>query len=357
MNSIEKTIVSPVQALVKKKNLLIAGPCSAESEQQVLRTAKALAREGRTDIFRAGIWKPRTSPGGFEGAGVKGLPWLVKAKEETGLPFAVEIATAQHAEQALAFGADLLWVGARTTVNPFSVQEIAQALRGTDCPVLVKNPVNPELRLWAGAVERIQRCGTENILLVHRGFSAYGNSSFRNAPNWPVAIEMKRIFPGLPMICDPSHICGKKETLRRVAQQSIDLDFDGLMIEAHIDPLHALTDREQQLCPDELTRLLDSLVFKTREGKLPANQRELQELRTEIDTLDEDLLNLLSRRMQVSLRIGNLKKANRITVLQSARWNEVLERSVAQGKKLGLSEDFVRNWMQSVHEESIRLQS
>ena len=343
--------------LIKKQNLIISGPCSAENEEQVLRTALELKATGRVDILRAGVWKPRTNPGGFEGAGGKALSWLLQAKKITGLPTAVEVATSKHVEDALSFDTDILWIGARTTVNPFSIQNIADALKGTNTTVLIKNPINPDIKLWIGAIERLQNVGIENIGLIHRGFSSYGNSEYRNAPLWQIPIEMKRLFPDMPMICDPSHICGKKETLLEISKKSMDLAYNGLIIESHCDPSIALTDKEQQVTPHQLVELLDAMVLKTISTGKKDFVDELNHLRTQIDCYDDELLALISNRMKVARKIGEIKIENDITVLQSNRWNEILERMVQKSKKLDLGETFVKSYMEAVHIESIRVQN
>ncbi len=352
---IEKVV--PVQELIHKKGLLIAGPCSAETEQQLLHTANALASGNKVDILRAGIWKPRTSPGGFEGIGVKGLSWLLKAKLQTGLPTAVEVATPKHVEDALSFDVDVLWIGARTVVNPFSVQQIADALKGTDVPVLVKNPVNPDIKLWSGAIERLLQADIKNLGLIHRGFTSYGNTAYRNVPLWQLPIEMKRLYPTLPLICDPSHICGNRSGLLDIAQKSIDLDFDGLMIESHIDPDNAWTDKAQQLAPNDLIQLLDRLKKRSSSSEKKEYQVQLENLREQIDQLDEELLSLIATRMNVAQRIGKVKKENDVTVLQSSRYSEIIDRTLKKGQSLGLSEEFILNYMEDIHIESIRLQN
>ncbi len=342
--------------LIKKQNLVISGPCSAENEEQVIRTALELKATGKVDILRAGVWKPRTNPGGFEGAGSKALSWLLQAKKVTGLPTAVEVATSKHVEDALSFDTDVLWIGARTTVNPFSIQNIADALKGTNTTVLIKNPINPDIKLWIGAIERLQKVGIENIGLIHRGFSSYGNSEYRNAPLWQIPIEMKRLFPDLPMICDPSHICGKKETLLEVSQKSIDLAYSGLIIESHCDPTIALTDKEQQVTPQQLVELLDSMVLKTISTGKKDFVDELNHLRTQIDCFDDELLALISNRMKVARKIGEIKLQNDVTVLQSSRWNEILDRTIKKAEALDLGKSFIQSYMEAVHIESIRIQ-
>jgi chorismate mutase len=280
-----------------KKPLIISGPCSAETEEQVIATAQRLAATGKVDMLRAGIWKPRTRPGSFEGIGAKGLPWLQKAKELTGLPTTVEVATAKQVESALHFGVDMLWIGARTTVNPFSVQDVADALKGVDIPVLIKNPINPDLELWIGAVERIQKAGITQVGLIHRGFSSYGNTEFRNAPMWHLAIELKRRHPELPMICDPSHICGRRDILQAVAQEAIDLDYDGLMLETHIDPDNAWSDAKQQITPEKFGEMLDSMVFRNERTDKNEFNTALEKFRNQINGIDDEIIQLLSNRM------------------------------------------------------------
>lgn len=346
-----------VSALFKKTPLIISGPCSAETEEQVMITARGLANTGKVDIMRAGIWKPRTRPGSFEGIGTKGLPWLQQAKKETGIPVAVEVATAKQVEDALHFDVDVLWVGARTTVNPFSVQEIADALRGVKVPVLIKNPLNPDLELWVGGMERIAKAGIEDLGLIHRGFSSYGNTDFRNAPMWHLAIEMKRRFPNVPMINDPSHICGRRDILQSVAQQAIDLDFDGLIIESHMDPDNAWSDAKQQITPEVLKQMLESIRWRKENVQNEDFLSALEKLRQQINQLDDELLQVLSTRMKVAQKIGEYKKNNDITILQTNRWNEILDRAIAKGNNLGLSDEFVTKYMDAVHMESINQQN
>jgi chorismate mutase len=338
-----------------KRPLIISGPCSAETEAQVLQTAKDLAATNKIDVLRAGIWKPRTKPGLFEGIGEVGLQWLTTAKKETGLPTTVEVATAQHVEQALKYGVDILWIGARTTVNPFSVQEVANALKGVDIPVLVKNPINPDLELWSGALERLQKVGMQNIGMIHRGFSSYGNTEYRNAPMWHLPIEMKRRYPEMLLICDPSHICGNRHMLQKVAQKSIDLDFGGLIIESHIDPDNAWSDAKQQITPQVLTIMLDDLMWRVKHES--DNATELTLLRERIDQVDGELLSLLNRRMKIADEVGIYKKQNNLTILQTARWNEILERALTKGNALTLSKEFLVKYFDAVHMESINHQN
>ncbi len=346
-----------IKELIKKQNLVIAGPCSVETNGQLLRTAFELKETGKVDILRAGIWKPRTNPGHFEGIGTKGLAWLLDVKKQTGLPTAVEVATTKHVEDALSFETDVLWIGARTSVNPFSVQEIAEALKGTDTTVLIKNPVNADLKLWIGAIERLQKVGINSIGLIHRGFTSYGSSEYRNEPIWQIPIEMKRLFPDIPLICDPSHICGKRDTLLSVAQKSIDLAYNGLMIESHYDPSIALTDKEQQVSTIELVNLLNSIKWKNSSSNEDNFKLNLEKLRLEIDTIDQKILSLLSDRMKIAKNIGEIKKQNNVTVLQSNRWNDILESTINKAKNLNLNDEFVKSYMEAIHIESIRIQN
>jgi len=346
-----------VQQKWAKRPLIISGPCSAETEEQMIATATRLPNTGKIDMLRAGIWKPRTRPGMFEGIAAKGLPWLQQAKKLTGLPTAVEVATAKQVEDALTFDVDVLWIGARTTVNPFSVQEVADALRGVDVPVLVKNPINPDLELWTGAVERVAKAGIKQIGLIHRGFSSYGNTEYRNAPMWHLAIEMKRRNPGMMIINDPSHICGRRDILLEVAQKAIDLDYDGLMIESHIDPDNAWSDAKQQVTPEKLAEMLDTIVWRKEDVNSEAYHAALEKLRQQINHLDDELMQILGQRMKIADQIGKYKKENNITILQTNRWNEILERAIAKGEKLGLSSEFITKYFDSVHMESINHQN
>jgi chorismate mutase len=352
-----KTMKETVQEKWNKRPLIIAGPCSAETEEQVLATAQRLANTGKIDLLRAGIWKPRTKPGMFEGIGTKGLPWLQQAKKLTGLPTTVEVATAKQVEDALTFEVDVLWIGARTTVNPFSVQEVADALRGVDVPVLIKNPINPDLELWSGAVERVARAGVKKIGLIHRGFSSYGNTEYRNAPMWHLAIEMKRRNPDMMIINDPSHICGRRDILMDVAQKAIDLDFDGLMIESHIDPDNAWSDAKQQITPERLAEMLDSIIWRKEDINSEEFHAALEKLRQQINHLDDELMQILSQRMKIAEKIGEYKKNNNITILQTNRWNAILERAFVKGDKLGLSKEFITKYFDAVHMESISHQN
>lgn len=346
-----------VDELLNKRPLIISGPCSAETEEQVIETATRLANTGKVDMLRAGIWKPRTRPGSFEGIGTKGLSWLTQAKRITGLPTAVEVATGKQVEDALHFDVDVLWIGARTTVNPFSVQEVADALRGVNVPVLVKNPINPDLELWTGAVERVAKAGIKKVGLIHRGFSSYGNTEYRNAPMWHMAIEMKRRNPELMMINDPSHICGNRTLLQDVAQKAIDLDFDGLMIESHIDPDKAWSDAKQQVTPERLVELLNAIKWRHESTDEKAFVVALEKLREQINHIDDELMQLLGQRMKIADQIGEYKRANDITILQTNRWNEILERAFKKGEALGLSKEFITKYYDAVHMESINHQN
>ena len=316
-----------------KRPFIISGPCSAETEQQMIETAIRLAKTGKVDVLRAGIWKPRTKPGRFEGNGIIALPWLLSAKKITGLPTTIEVATAMHVEEAMKFEVDILWIGARTTVNPFSVQELANALRGVKIPVFIKNPINPDIELWSGSIERLQQVGIEQLGMIHRGFSAYGNTEFRNAPMWHLPIEMKRRYPNMPLICDPSHICGDRILLQSIAQKSIDLDFDGLMLESHIDPDNAWSDAKQQVTPDRLMELLNALTWRHGNSSEQEFITALATLREQIDQLDDELITLMGQRMKLSDKIGAYKKDNNITILQTRRWNDILESAFKKGEQ------------------------
>lgn len=357
MQTIESNTKSTIQEKWEKRPLIISGPCSAETEEQVLATAQQLAATGKVDILRAGIWKPRTKPGMFEGIGAKGLPWMQAAKKLTGLPTAVEVATGKQVQDALTFDVDLLWIGARTTVNPFSVQEVADALRGVDVPVLIKNPINPDLELWSGALERVARAGIKQIGLIHRGFSSYGNTEYRNAPMWHLAIEMKRRNPGVMIINDPSHICGRRDILMEVAQKAIDLDFDGLMIESHIDPDTAWSDAKQQVTPARLVEMLDQIKWRLEDVPSETFHAALDKFREQINHIDDELMQLLGQRMQIADKIGEYKKNNSVTILQTNRWNQILEKAFGKGEKLGLSQEFITKYLDAVHMESINRQN
>ncbi|MDD3004187.1 bifunctional 3-deoxy-7-phosphoheptulonate synthase/chorismate mutase type II [Flavobacterium sp.] len=338
-----------------KHPLVLAGPCSAETEAQVLAIAEEL-KNSDVSIFRAGIWKPRTRPGGFEGIGAMGLKWLQKAKAQTGMLMAVEVANANHVKLALEHDIDVLWIGARTTVNPFAVQEIADTLQNTDKIVLVKNPVNPDLSLWIGGVERLYRAGIKNLGVIHRGFSVYEKTKYRNNPEWQVAIDLQNKFPLLPLICDPSHITGRRDMIPEVAQQALDLNYDGLMIETHIDPDNAWSDAAQQIVPQQLLHILKQLKVKNKTSDQALYVNEITRLRTQIDISDDKLLEIMGQRMKLSQAIGLLKKENDIAVLQNQRWIEILERMKTMGLQRGLSEEFIENFFKAIHQESIKHQ-
>jgi chorismate mutase len=351
--------IQPLESWMTIKNepLIISGPCSAETEEQLLATAHLLAATGKVSVLRAGIWKPRTRPGEFEGIGSIGLEWLKKAKAETGLPTAVEVATAKHVEEALAAGVDILWIGARSTANPFTVQEIADALKGVDIPVLVKNPVNPDISLWIGALERINNAGITKIGAIHRGFSSYEKSSFRNEPMWEMAIQLKTLCPELPIINDPSHICGNRELIPYIAQKALDLDMQGLMIESHIDPSVAWTDAKQQVTPAALEQLVSKLNVREPESTNEAFVDKLAELRTKIDSIDDVIIQKLGERMAIVEKIGQYKRDNKVTILQVNRWDEILKKGTAFAKALKLDLNFTEKFLELVHGESIRKQT
>jgi len=332
-----------------------AGPCSAESEEQVLETARGLAGSG-ISFFRAGVWKPRTYPGSFEGAGIEGLKWLVKAREEVGLPIGVEVATPEHVEICLNYNVDVLWIGARTTPNPFAIQAIADALKGTDIPVLIKNPISPDIDLWLGAIERMQNVGLKKIGVIHRGFSSSRKVLYRYSPNWKIPIELKRRCPDVPILCDPSHICGKTDLLFSIAQEALDLLFDGLMIEVHNNPSVALSDAMQQVTPDQFRVLRKRLTLKNEVSDSDEYKMRIRELRLEIDHLDDHIIKLLGKRMDIARKMGAIKRRHNISTLQLQRWKEILESRVATGKEELLSEDFVFQLFQAIHEEAINQQ-
>lgn len=340
-----------------KKALIIAGPCSAENEVQTISTCEALAATGKVDMLRAGVWKPRTKPGSFEGVGAEALPWLMEAKRRTGLPISTEVATAKHIDEISAFDVDMFWIGARTTSSPFVMQEIAEALRGTDRPIYVKNPLNIDIELWVGAIERLAACGVKNIGLIHRGFSGYGSGVLRNAPMWHLALEMRRRFPDLPILCDPSHICGDRAYLADISQQAADLDFDGLIIESHISPETALSDASQQLTPSALAALLDGVKWRENASQSVVYQTAIDELRGRIDRLDNEIYKLLAERMSAAEQIGRIKRDNNVMILQSSRWNEVMERVLASSAELGLSKEFLHTLLDAIHIESINRQN
>lgn len=333
------------------KPLIIAGPCSAETEEQVMETARKLAARG-IKIFRAGIWKPRTKPGGFEGNGLIALPWLKRVKAELGMYTAVEVATAAHVREALAYDVDLLWIGARTTANPFAVQEVADALEGMDIPVLIKNPVNPDLDLWIGAVERIYNAGIRRIGVIHRGFSSFDKKIYRNLPQWHIPIELHRQIPNLPIICDPSHIGGKRELIAPLCQQAMDLNFDGLIVESHCNPEKAWSDASQQVTPEVLDFILNTLVIRDT----TQSTENLSALRRQIDELDNSLLELLARRMRISREIGTYKKEHNMPILQTQRYDEILQNRIAQAVQMDMDSEFMKTVLVAIHEESVRNQ-
>ena len=337
--------------------LVVAGPCSAESEKQVLETARSLAGTGLVRVFRAGVWKPRTRPGFFEGHGEKALEWIARAGRETGLPTTVEVATAWHVELCLRYGIDMVWIGARTSVNPFSIQEIAAVLKGTSLGVLVKNPVNPDINLWTGVIERVAAAGIDKLMAVHRGFNVLESKIFRNVPLWEIPIELKRRIPELPLLCDPSHIGGKPDLLRQVAQHAIDLDMDGLMIESHNDPVHALTDAQQQITPDQLRELIGSLTIRSSASVPGDPMEQLQQLRQKIDQTDHQILELLARRMELAGEIGTYKKNHGMTILQIKRWRNILQDRMDKAQALGLDAGFLKELLELVHNEAIRIQN
>ena len=332
--------------------LVIAGPCSAETEEQVLKIAHEL-KNSDVSIFRAGIWKPRTRPGGFEGVGAIGLKWLQKAKAETGLLMAIEVANATHVQLALEHDIDVLWIGARTTVNPFAVQEIADALKNTDKIVLVKNPVNPDLALWIGGVERLYNAGIKNLGVIHRGFSTYEKTKYRNIPEWQLAIELQNRFPDLPLICDPSHITGKRDMIQEVSQQALDLNYDGLIIETHIDPDNAWSDAPQQVTPTVLKQIFKDLRIRKETDNADDYNNRLAKHRIDIDEYDTKLLEILGKRMKVADKIGALKKEKNVADLQNKRWNEILGKMILEGEEKGLSEEFILKIFKAIHQESI----
>lgn len=334
-----------------KRPLVIAGPCSAETEDQVMETAKQLAKNG-IKVFRAGVWKPRTKPGGFEGNGIAALPWLQQVKKETGMLVATEVATAKHVEEALKFGVDLLWIGARTTADPFAVQEIADTLKGVDIPILVKNPVNPDLELWIGALQRINNAGIKRLGAIHRGFSTYDKKLYRNLPQWHIPIELHRRIPELPIICDPSHISGRRDLISPLCQQAMDLQFDGLIIESHCDPDHAWSDASQQLVPDVLSLILNNLVIR----ETNQTTESLAELRKQIDEIDMDLTEMLAKRMRVAREIGIYKKEHEMAILQTNRYDEIIHKRVEAGTAMEMDGEFMKAIFEAVHAESVRQQ-
>ncbi len=340
-----------------KGPLIIAGPCSAESREQVLQTAKGVAALGKVDVFRAGVWKPRSRPGTFQGAGEPALEWLAEAKLETGLLLAVEVATPQHVEAALRYGVDMFWVGARTSSNPFSVDELATAMAGVNVPVLVKNPIHPDLEMWIGVIERFAKVGVTKLGGIHRGFSPFQKSMYRNVPKWEVAIDLRSIMPDLPIICDPSHISGRPELIPDVAQKALNLSMDGLMIETHVNPSKALSDAKQQVTPKALDNILASLSYKRITPLSPESVDILDSMREKIDSLDLQLLELLSQRMVIVEQIGEYKLRNNVAIMQLRRWEQMIKMRVEVGERLGLSPKYVKDLLRLVHKESVRKQA
>jgi chorismate mutase len=354
-----KIEINPIKEWLPHINnpLLISGPCSLETEQQALETARLLAKDPRVFIYRGGIWKPRTRPGSFEGVGSIGLKWMQMVKQETGLPVGTEVANAQHTEEAMKAGLDVIWIGARSTASPFVVQEIADVVKDSNMVVMVKNPVNPDVQLWMGAIERIYQAGIRNIVAIHRGFTPFRDSVYRNYPNWKTVIELRRLMPNLPIICDPSHIAGKREYLYEISQKAFDMGMEGLMIESHIDPSCALSDAAQQLTPANLGKLLDRLVIRHETANNPEFENRLDLLRSRIDAIDTELLEMLSSRVEIVKQIGKYKKENNVTALQINRWSQLMENRVNLGKKLDLNETFVKILFQLIHEDSVRMQT
>jgi len=348
MNDLQSILLPGIS---DRRPLVIAGPCSAETEEQLLATARELSERG-IRIFRAGIWKPRTKPGGFEGVGVEGLRWLKRVKAETGMYISTEVANREHVFEALKAGVDLLWIGARTSANPFAVQEIADALQGVDIPVLVKNPVNPDIELWIGALQRLYNAGIHRLGAIHRGFSTYDKTIYRNTPQWHIPIELRRRLPRLPILCDPSHIGGKRELIASLSQEAMDLGFDGLIVESHCSPDEAWSDKQQQIVPEVLAYIVETLVIR----ESSQSTENLAELRRQIDRIDNDLLALLAKRMRISREIGQYKKEHSMPVLQTQRYDEILKRRGAQADELGIGSGFVKTILQVIHEESVREQ-
>lgn len=339
-----------------KRPFLIAGPCSVESEEQVMQVAKAIAEKNQPALLRGGIWKPRTRPDSFEGVGAIGLPWLVNAGKEVGIPVTTEVANAKHVEAALEAGIDVLWVGARTTVNPFAIQEIADAIQGTEITVMVKNPINPDLMLWVGAFERFQKANIRDLVAIHRGFSVYKHPKYRNVPNWEIPIGLMEEIPEIPLICDPSHISGKRDGLLHVAQKAMDLNFAGLMIETHSNPDKAWSDAQQQITPDQLKILMNQLIL--RKASLQGENIDFIEIqRKKITEIDDQLFELLKQRMQIARDVGDYKRENGVTILQTEHWKKIIEQRLSKAGELGLSTDFLRSILDAIHQESIRHQT
>ena len=351
--------ISTINSWLPAKNqpLLIAGPCGAETYEQVMETAKQLNELKKTSLFRAGVWKPRTRPNAFEGKGEEALKWLNDVQKTFNLKTTVEVANAQHTELALKYSVDVLWIGARTTVNPFSVQEIANVLKGVNIPVMIKNPVNADVQLWLGAIERISNAGITDIAAIHRGFHFYGKNKYRNMPLWQLPIELKTILPQLPIICDPSHISGNTKLIPHLAQKALDLGMDGLMIESHYNPAIALSDAQQQLTPFQLNELIDKLVLRSSATKNVGAINELEQLRNEIDEIDDELLSILKKRNQIVEKIGGYKKQHHITIFQLQRWQTILKTRAQWAQKIGLNRSYIEKLCQLLHDESIKVQN
>ncbi len=345
----------PISFLSQRHPVCIAGPCSAESEEQVLATAHAL-RDIGLGVYRAGVWKPRTNPGGFCGVGKPALQWLAEVKRQTSMLVATEVATPQHVEQCLAAGVDILWIGARTTANPFAMQELAESLRGVDIPALVKNPINPDVDLWIGALQRLNNAGVEQLAAVHRGFSLYSKSYYRNNPHWHVAIELRRRVENLPILCDPSHIAGNRQLIPALCRQAMDLQYDGLMVECHINPLEALTDAVQQLTPSELGSILQALDKKTPLSIDLLTEDKIQQLRTEIDRIDHTIISALTERMKVAAAIGQYKTERDLPLLQMDRYGAMIERYMVMAEEMGADKDFIKHLYELIHEEALKQQ-
>jgi len=358
-NKKKRMEITPIKEWLKgaSRPIIVSGPCSAESEEQVMETCIQLASSGYVNILRAGIWKPRTRPNSFEGVGEIGLKWLKNASLETNIPCTTEVANKHHVEAALKAGIDILWIGARTTVNPFSVQEIADAVKGVDIPVFVKNPINPDIELWIGALERLNNAGITKLGAIHRGFSGFDKTPFRNIPKWEIPIELKRRLPEIPILCDPSHIGGDRELISLIAQKALDLDMNGLMIESHIDPSVALSDAKQQVTPDRFKRIIDQLVIRQKDIDDPVLRSKLEELREQIDLLDEEIMEKLAARFKIIEKIGEEKRKNGVTILQVDRWNQIISNRKELATKLGMSEEFVDRLLRIVHKESINHQT
>jgi chorismate mutase len=354
-----KLDINPIKTWLPKIDnpLLISGPCSLETEKQALDTARLLAKDKRVFVYRGGVWKPRTRPGSFEGIGSIGLKWLQMVRQETGLPVGTEVANAQHTEEALKAGLDVIWIGARSTASPFVVQEIADVVKGSNVVVMVKNPVNPDVQLWMGAIERIHQAGIKNIVAIHRGFTPFSETKYRNYPNWQTVIELRQLLPNLPIICDPSHIAGKREFLYEISQKAFDMGMEGLMLESHIDPSCALSDAAQQLTPADLAKLLDRLVIRHENANNPDFESQLDVLRNRIDAIDTELLETLSARVDIVKKIGQYKKDHNVTALQINRWTKLMDDRVNIGKKFELNENFVKTLFQLIHEDSVRMQT